>query len=141
MAQARSGDTVRVHYTGKLNDETVFDSSTGREPLEFTVGEGRVIPGFEEAVAGMEVGEEKTVTIPSDQAYGTRREEMVAQVGRDQFPPEIDPRVGQQLQMNREGQTFLVTVADVSDQSVTLDANHPLAGEDLTFDLELVEIV
>jgi peptidylprolyl isomerase len=141
MAQARSGDTVRVHYTGRLEDDRIFDSSAGRDPLEFTLGEGRVIPGFEEAVLGMEVGEERTVTVPADSAYGPRREEMVAQVSRDQFPEEIEPEVGQQLKMSGEGQTFVVMVADVTDWSVTVDANHPLAGEDLTFDLELVEIV
>jgi peptidylprolyl isomerase len=141
MAQARSGDTVRVHYTGRLEDDRIFDSSAGRDPLEFTLGEERVIPGFEEAVLGMEVGEERTVTVPADSAYGPRREEMVAQVSRDQFPEEIEPEVGQQLKMSGEGQTFVVMVADVTDWSVTVDANHPLAGEDLTFDLELVEIV
>jgi peptidylprolyl isomerase len=142
MAQARSGDTVRVHYTGRLDDEQVFDSSQGREPLEFTLGEGRVIPGFEEAVLGMEVGDEKTVTIPSDQAYGPRRDEMVAQVGREHFPPDVEPQVGQQLHMKQDGRAFVVTVTEVSDSDVvTLDANHPLAGQDLTFDLALVDIV
>lgn len=141
MANARTGDTVRVHYTGKLEDEQVFDSSSGREPLEFTLGEGRVIPGFERAVEGMEVGEARTVTIPSVEAYGPRRDEMVATIERTQFPPDIEPQVGQQLQMNQNGQTIPVRVAEVSEQSVTLDANHPLAGRDLTFELELVEIV
>lgn len=141
MASARPGDTVRVHYTGKLGDETVFDSSAGRDPLEFTIGEGRVIPGFETAVEGMAVGEERTVTIPVEQAYGERRDEMVATVGRDQFPPSIEPEVGLQLQMNQNGQPIPVRVTEVSEESVTLDANHPLAGQDLTFDVELVEIV
>lgn len=141
MPNARAGDTVRVHYTGKLGDESVFDSSSGRDPLEFTIGEGRVIPGFEKAVEGMEVGEERTVTIPAQEAYGERRDEMVATVGRDQFPPTIDPEVGQQLQMNQNGQAIPVRVTDVSEESVTLDANHPLAGQDLKFDVELVEIV
>ncbi|HEX8693792.1 MAG TPA: peptidylprolyl isomerase [Longimicrobium sp.] len=141
MAEARAGDTVRVHYTGTLGDGSVFDSSQGREPLEFTVGAGQVIPGFDEAVTGMQPGEEKRVTIPADDAYGQRRPEMVGTVRREQFPPDIQPAVGQQLQMSQQGHTFVVTVTEVSGDEVTLDANHPLAGEDLTFQLELVEIV
>lgn len=141
MAQAQTGDTVRVHYTGKLGDGEVFDSSQGRDPLEFTLGEGKVIAGFDEAVAGMKPGDEKTVVIPAEQAYGPRREEMMGEVPRAQFPPNIEPQVGQQLQMQQGGQNFVVTVADVSDEVVRLDANHPLAGKDLTFDLELVDIV
>lgn len=140
MEQARSGDTVRVHYTGKLEDGTVFDSSRGREPLEFTLGTGQVIPGFDEAVTGMAPGEEKSITIPADEAYGPRRDEMVVTVDRGQFPDNIQPQPGQQLQMVQDGQTMVVTVRDVSDENVTLDANHPLAGKDLSFDLELVEI-
>lgn len=139
---AQSGDTVRVHYTGKLDDGTVFDSSRGRDPLEFTLGEGRVIPGFETAVSGLEPGASRTVTIPVDQAYGQKRDDLMLQVPRAQFPPNIDPQVGQQLQMHQgQGQPLIVTVTAVSDETVTLDANHPLAGKDLTFDLELVEIV
>lgn len=141
MARASAGDTVRVHYTGRLDDGSVFDSSEGREPLEFTLGEGRVIPGFERAILGMEPGEEKTVEIPAEQAYGPHRSEMTAEVGREQFPPHIEPRVGQQLQMSQGGQDFVVTVTEVSEQSVRLDANHPLAGKDLTFHVQLVEIV
>lgn len=141
MAQARSGDTVRVHYTGRLDDGSTFDSSQGREPLEFTLGEGQVIPGFEDGVEGMSPGEEKTVTIPSDQAYGPRSDEMMLVVDRAQFPDHIRPEVGQQLQMSQDGRVAIVTIVDVGDESVTLDANHPLAGQDLTFDLRLVEIV
>lgn len=141
MAQAKSGDTVRVHYTGRLDDGSVFDSSEGREPLEFVLGAQQVIPGFEEAVDGLSPGEERTVDIPADRAYGPRREEMVLTVDRDQFPDEIRPEVGQQLQMSQEGQVAIVTVTGVSDREVTLDANHPLAGKDLTFDVQLVEIV
>ena len=141
MAQARSGDTVRIHYTGRLDDGSTFDSSQGREPLEFTLGEGQVIPGFEDGVEGMSPGEEKTVTIPADQAYGPRNDDMVLVVDRAQFPDHIRPEVGQQLQMSQDGQVAIVTIVDVDDDSVTLDANHPLAGEDLTFDLRLVEIV
>jgi peptidylprolyl isomerase len=140
MAQAQTGDTVRVHYTGRLDGGEVFDSSRGRDPLEFTLGGGQVIAGFDEAVTGMEPGDEKTVTIPAAQAYGPRRDEMSGEVPRAQFPPDIDPQVGQQLQMQQEGQTFVVTVTEVSDEVVRLDANHPLAGKDLTFDLELVGI-
>jgi peptidylprolyl isomerase len=141
MAAAKSGDTVRVHYTGTLDDGSVFDSSQGREPLEFTVGIGQVIPGFDEAVTGMQPGDEKTVTIPSGEAYGERRPEMLATVPRSQFPPEIEPEIGQQLQVSQDGQNFVVTIVEVGDDQVTLDANHPLAGQDLTFRLELVEIV
>jgi peptidylprolyl isomerase len=141
MAQARSGDTVRVHYTGRLDDGTVFDSSDGRDPLEFTLGEGRVIAGFDDAVEGMAPGQERTVTIPSDQAYGPHRGELVLSVDRAQFPEHIEPEPGQQLQMSQQGQTFVVTVREVTPATVTLDANHPLAGQALTFDLQLVEIV
>ena len=141
MAAAKSGDTVRVHYTGTLDDGTVFDSSQGRAPLEFTVGIGQVIPGFDEAVTGMAPGEEKTVTIPSGEAYGEHRPEMLATVPRAQFPPEIEPEIGQELQVSQDGQNFVVRVVEVGEDQVTLDANHPLAGEDLTFKLELVEIV
>ncbi len=141
MAQAKSGDTVRVHYTGRLEDGSVFDSSDGREPLEFVLGAQQVIPGFEAAVDGLSPGEERSVSIPADRAYGPRREEMVLVVGLDQFPAEIQPEVGQQLQMSQDGQVAIVTVTGVSDAEVTLDANHPLAGKDLVFDVQLVEIV
>jgi FKBP-type peptidyl-prolyl cis-trans isomerase 2 len=141
MAQAKSGDTVRVHYTGRLEDGSVFDSSEGREPLEFVLGAQQVIPGFEAAVDGLSPGEERSVSIPADRAYGPRREEMVLTVGRDQFPDGIRPEVGQQLQMSQDGQAAVVTVTGVSDAEVTLDANHPLAGKDLLFDVQLVEIV
>ncbi|HEV2734611.1 MAG TPA: FKBP-type peptidyl-prolyl cis-trans isomerase, partial [Longimicrobiaceae bacterium] len=110
MAQAKSGDTVRVHYTGRLEDGSVFDSSEGREPLEFVLGAQQVIPGFEEAVDGLSPGEERTVSIPADRAYGPRREEMGLVVGRDQFPDEIQPEVGQQLQMSQDGQVAIVTI-------------------------------
>jgi peptidylprolyl isomerase len=142
MAQAKNGDRVKVHYTGKLEDGTVFDSSTDREPLEFTLGQGEVISGFEEAVVGMQPDESKSTTLPPEKAYGSHNPEMVVTVNKDQFPEHLNPRVGQQLQMRQaEGQTIVVAVTDVSESSVTLDANHPLAGRDLTFDIELVEIV
>jgi peptidylprolyl isomerase len=135
-AIAKTGDTVRVHYTGKLADGTVFDTSAGSEPLEFTLGEGKVIPGFEQAVTGMKVGEYKKVTIPVDGAYGQRQEDLIFEVGRDKLSPDIKPEVGMQLQ----GSQGVVTIIKVSETTITLDANHPLAGQDLTFDIELVEI-
>ena len=141
MAQAKTGDTVKVHYTGKLGDGSVFDSSEGRDPLEIKIGGGQLIAGFEEALSGMEIGESKTVTIPADKAYGPYQQEMEMVVGRSQFPAELEPRIGQQLQVGQpEGQTFVVTVTAISGEEVTLDANHPLAGKDLIFDLQLVEI-
>lgn len=140
MRRAHNGDTVSVHYTGTLADGSVFDSSRGRDPLQFTVGEGRVIPGFDAAVSGMAVGEEKKVTIPADQAYGAHRPELMVEVDRAQFPADLHPEIGQQLQLSRGGQVFVVTVRDLSDGSVLLDGNHPLAGQDLTFALELVGV-
>ena len=142
MAHPRSGDTVKVHYTGRFGDGRVFDSSRQREPMEVTVGAGRVIPGFEEALTRMEPGEERTVTIPAEQAYGARRPDLMVAVNRTEFPEHIEPSVGQQLQVRQDdGQVAVVTIAEVSDEQVTIDANHPLAGEDLTFDLELVEVL
>ncbi|HEU5209678.1 MAG TPA: peptidylprolyl isomerase [Longimicrobiales bacterium] len=141
MAQVQSGDTVRVHYTGTLDDGTVFDSSKGRDPIEFTVGGGQVIAGFDAAVSGMAEGESKKVTIPAAQAYGERRDELMLQVDRSQFPADVEPQVGQQFQMSQGEQNFVVNVAAVDGEQVTLDANHPLAGQDLTFELELVDVV
>ncbi|RJP22319.1 MAG: peptidylprolyl isomerase [Candidatus Abyssobacteria bacterium SURF_5] len=141
MNKAKEGDKVRVHYTGKLDDGTVFDSSADREPLEFTIGEEQVIPGFEQAVIGMEPGETKTAAVSPDRAYGPYREEMIVEVDRSQFPDDLEPEVDQRLQMRRaDGHSIVVRVADVSAESVLLDANHPLAGKDLIFDIELVEI-
>ncbi|HEX5724269.1 MAG TPA: peptidylprolyl isomerase [Longimicrobiaceae bacterium] len=141
MAQARDGDKVRVHYTGRLPDGTVIDSSRGRAPLEFTLGEGRVLPGVEEAVAGMSPGEQATVWVPPEKGYGPHREDLLLVVGRDRFPAHLELEVGQRLQMRREGEPpALVTVIEMSEADVTLDGNHPLAGQDLTFDLELLEI-
>lgn len=138
---ASDGDTVSVHYTGTLGDGSVFDSSRGGEPLEFTLGEGKVIAGFEEIVRGMQVGEVKTATIPSDEAYGERREEMVMVVGREQLPEGMEPEVGQQLTVQlSNGATATVLVTEVTETTITLDANHPMAGKDLTFEVELVEI-
>lgn len=141
MAYAQSGDIVRVHYTGRLDDGSIFDSSRDHEPMEVIVGEGKVIPRFEEALTQMEPGDEKVVTIPADEAYGPRRADLLLAVDRTAFPTHIEPEVGLDLQVKQEnGETAVVTVADVSDKQVTLDANHPLAGHDLTFDLEVVEI-
>ncbi|MFP4355533.1 MAG: peptidylprolyl isomerase [Phycisphaerae bacterium] len=141
MPEAKSGDQVSVHYTGKLTDGTVFDSSEGREPLDFTLGQGQVIPGFEQAITGMNTGEKKTVTIPSDQAYGPRREDMVVEVEKEQFPDDVDPEIGQRFQIGADGgQNFTAQVTAVNDNTVTLDANSPLAGQDLVFEIELVDI-
>lgn len=140
MQAASSGDVVQVHYKGLLEDGRVFDSSEGRDPLEFTLGAGQVITGFEQAVAGMAPGEERRVTIPADNAYGQRRDELVLAVDRNELPDGMEPSVGQQLQLSQEGQSFVVTITDVAPEKVTLDANHPLAGEDLTFELQLVGI-
>jgi peptidylprolyl isomerase len=141
MAQAKHGDTVKVHYTGKLDDGTVFDSSAEREPLEFTIGQGNIIPGFEQAVVGMNLGDSKTEVIPIERAYGPYLEEMVVTIDRQQMPADMDPEIGQQLQIQQpDGQVIPVVITEISGSAVTLDANHPLAGEALTFDIQLVEI-
>ena len=140
-ATASDGDTVRVHYTGTLEDGTTFGTSTGNEPLEVTLGAGQLIPGFEKAVYGLKVGESKTVTIPAEEAYGPHRDDLVIVVEREQLPADLDPKVDQQLQMQQpDGRTAVVIVTDVSETTITVDANHPLAGKDLTFEIELVEI-
>lgn len=141
MSEAKQGDTVKVHYRGVLQDGTVFDTSEDRDPLEFTIGEGQVIPGFEEAVVGMEPGESKVVTLEPDDAYGPRRSDLLVEVERNRLPAEMEVEVGSQLQVRQEGGTpRIATIARVGEDSVTLDVNHPLAGKDLTFDIELVEI-
>jgi peptidylprolyl isomerase len=137
---AADGSTVKVHYTGTLDDGTVFDSSKEREPLEFILGEGKVIPGFEAAVKGMEVGQSKTITIPAEEAYGLHRDDLLVPIERKHLPEGLEPEVGQRLQMQKaNGQMSIVTVIEVAEKSITIDANHPLAGKDLTFELELVE--
>lgn len=139
--RAKNGDTVQVHYTGKLADGTVFDSSVGKEPLEFTLGTGFVIPGFDKAVLGMKIGEKKTVTIPASEAYGPRYEEAIIEVSRDGLPGEWVPKVGDQLPMeSSDGRRATGTIIEVSDTTVTVDLNDRLAGKDLTFDIELVKI-
>lgn len=142
MAQtAEKGDTVAVHYTGKLDDGEVFDSSRERDPLEFEVGSGQVIPGFDRAVEGLEVGESREFRIEPDEGYGEPREDLVVDVERSQFPDESKPQVGQQVQVQvAPGQNRVATITEIEDESVTLDLNHPLAGKPLTFDVELVEI-
>lgn len=141
MTEVKTGDTVRIHYTGTLQDGTTFDSSEGRDPLEFQVGSGQIIPGLDVAMPGMAVGEKKTVEVPCDQAYGPVNPEMRQAVPREGIPAEIPLEVGTQLQMQTpEGQVMPVTVVDVAEAEVTLDANHPLAGQDLRFDIELVEV-
>lgn len=142
MSTAQKGNTVKVHYTGKLTDGTVFDSSHNRnEPIEFTLGQKNMIAGFEKAVEGMSVGDTKTTEIPASEAYGEKKDEMIIQVPKTEIPANITPEVGQQLAMQGgNGEQVPVTVTEVTDQGITLDANHPLAGKDLIFDLELVHI-
>ena len=142
MQQAKKGDKVKVHYHGKLTSGETFDSSSGREPLEFEVGSGSVIKGFDEGVTGMEVGQKKTINIPVDDAYGPRSEDMLIEFPKDRFPSGAEIEEGMQLMMgNGSGQNIPVVVVGIKEDSVILDANHPLAGEDLIFDIELIEIV
>jgi FKBP-type peptidyl-prolyl cis-trans isomerase 2 len=138
---AKTGDMVSVHYTGRLNDGTQFDSSTGRAPLEFTLGSGMVIKGFDDGVTGMQIGDKKTVTIPAAEAYGEVNEEMFFNVPKTQFPADLNPQVGDELQMNDDqGHVFPVRVHEVQADAVIIDANHQLAGKELIFDLELVSV-
>lgn len=140
--QAKSGDTVQVHYTGRLTDGTLFDSSQGREPLEFEVGSGMVIPGFDNGVAGMNVGEKKTIHIPANDAYGPVQAEMIIRIPRAEIPADLPLEVGTQLNMHQDGsgQVIPVTVSELTADTVTLDANHVLAGKDLVFEVELVGV-
>lgn len=141
MSQVKNGDTVMVHYTGRLTNGEQFDSSQGGEPLEFTVGEQQVIAGFEEGVLGMEVGEKKTINIPPEKAYGPKSEDLIIQVERGELPEEIEPEVGMQLEARlSNGMTTVVTISGVTDEFVTIDANHELAGEELIFDIESMGI-
>jgi len=142
MQQAQQGDKVRVHYHGTLRTGETFDSSNGREPLEFTVGSGQVIRGFDEGVKGMSVGEKRTLEILVGDAYGEKNQELIIEFPKAQFPADMAPEIGQQLMMsNGSEQSFPVTIKEVKEDSVLLDANHPLAGQDLIFDIELVEII
>jgi len=141
LPMAKNGDTVKVHYKGTLDDGSVFDTSRGGEPLEFILGTGSMIEGFDKAVDGMQVGQIKTVTIPAEKAYGPHRDELVLVIGRDRLPEGLEPGIGQRLQMSQpDGRTVEVVVTVVSEASITVDANHPMAGKDLTFEIELVEI-
>jgi FKBP-type peptidyl-prolyl cis-trans isomerase 2 len=141
MTQAKAGNTVQIHYTGTLNDGSVFDTSEGRAPLSFTLGAGEIIPGLDAAIDGMEVGEKKSVTIPSDEAYGDYQPEARQAVPRESIPDHIPLDPGTMLQMQTpDGRAVAVTVAEADEASVTLDANHPLAGKDLTFDVEVVRV-
>lgn len=142
MKQVKSGDKVKVHYHGKLTNGETFDSSKGREPLEFEVGSGMVIKGFDDGVTGMAIGEKKTITIPYAEAYGPKNPEMIIDVPKDRFPKDMDIQLGMPLGMSDgQGNNYQVTVVEIKEDSVLLDANHPLAGMDLVFDLELVDIV
>jgi FKBP-type peptidyl-prolyl cis-trans isomerase 2 len=141
MQQVKNGDTVNVHYHGKLTDGSTFDSSEGRDPLQFTVGSGQVIKGFDDALIDMKVGEKKTVNIPVDQAYGQRSDNMMMEYPKSDFPADMQPEVGLELHMSdNAGNVFPVVIAEVQDEVVILDANHPLAGQDLIFEIELVSI-
>lgn len=148
MAQAKKGDVVKVHYTGKLQDGSVFDSSRKQEPIQFTIGEKKVIPGFEEAVLKMQPGDTTTITIPSEKAYGPHRPELVVKLDRKEVPDNVKPEIGQVLRIKQEApekggqeRIFAVTITGITDTHITLDANHPLAGKDLTFEIELIEIL
>jgi FKBP-type peptidyl-prolyl cis-trans isomerase 2 len=141
MEQVKQGDKVNVHYHGKLTDGSTFDTSEGRDPLSFVAGQGQVIKGFDEAVLDMKVGDKKTVNIPVANAYGERNEDMVMEYPVTDFPADMKPEVGMELQMGDDtGNVFPVVIVEVGDETVVLDANHPLAGQDLVFDIELVSI-
>ncbi len=141
MAQAKKGDIVAVHYTGKLADGTIFDTSYSRAPLQLKIGDGRLIAGFEQAVVGMEKGQKKTVIIPSAEAYGPRQDKAVVELERKNLPPGYEPKVGQRIELTQEDETnILVSVTAVTNSTITVDANHPLAGKDLTFEIELVSL-
>ncbi|HOW42854.1 MAG TPA: peptidylprolyl isomerase [Candidatus Omnitrophota bacterium] len=142
MLKAKTGDTVKVHYVGTIENNVVFDDSYQRkQPMEFKIGANMLIQKFEDTVVGMSIGEKRTVNIPSDEAYGPHKKEMVVTVPRNQLPADIQPVVGMQLQVSQDEQVFAVTIAEVTDTTLSLDANHPLAGKDLTFNIELVEIL
>lgn len=139
---AEAGKKVKVHYTGTLDDGQVFDSSREKQPLEFELGAGQVIPGFDQAVTGMEIGESKKVTIPEAEAYGPYNQEMVFTTDKSQFDEGVEPQVGQQFQAQTpDGQPLFLVVKEITDEGIVMDANHPMAGKDLTFELELMEIL
>ncbi|MCF4101522.1 peptidylprolyl isomerase [Gillisia sp. M10.2A] len=141
MSQVKQNDTVKVHYTGKLADGQVFDSSVGKDPIEFTLGQGQLIPGFEKGLIDMQLNEKKTINIPKEEAYGEPRQELIQEVDKSQLPEEITPEVGMGLvSKGPDGQEMNLLVSEVKENSIVVDANHPLAGKDLIFDLEVVEI-
>ena len=141
MNRAKTGDTVRVHYTGKYQDGSVFDSSFERKPIEFTIGSGTLIPGFEEGVIGMGAGETKTIIVPPEEGYGPRSENLLVDVKKTDFAVDAEPSIGEQyLIRQQEGNDLVVTIAHITDDMVTLDANHPLAGKTLAFDIQVVDI-
>jgi len=142
MAEAKKGDAVKVFYIGRMEDGSVFDTSEGQDPLEFTIGKHEVIYGFEHAVIGMQPGESKTVTLSAEDSYGPHREDMVAEVPRKDVPEHIDLVVGNYLELTRgDGEAMPVKIAELNETTVTLDANHPLAGRELTFEIRLLEII
>ena len=142
MANAKSGDLVKVHYTGKLDDGNVFDSSQGRDPLEFKIGEQQVLKKFEDSVEGLEIGETTKIHIPAEEAYGVRHEHLVVKLPKQNLPPELVPEIGMKLQtQTKEGDVMVVKITDVGENEITIDANHELADKDLHFEIELVEIV
>lgn len=145
MAQAKAGDTVRVHYEGQLSDGTIFDSSLEREPIEFILGQDTVIPGFEQAVIGMEVGESKDISIPPEEGFGDYSEDLVVNIEKTILPPDINPELGMQLEVSSEKEEEetprVFTIADIAEDSITLDGNHPLAGAEIAFKIELLEIL
>lgn len=142
MTTAKTGDTVKVHYTGKLDSGDAFDSSVNREPLEFTIGKGQLLKMFEDAVVGMSPGESTEIQIPPENGYGLKRDELVGEIPLEKLPDDLSPEVGMRLQMQTpEGQALIITITDVTDTAIAVDGNHPLAGENLNFDIELLEIV
>jgi peptidylprolyl isomerase len=142
MANAKNGDRVRVHYTGKLDDGNIFDSSRDRDPLEFIIGENQVLKKFESSVEGLEVGETTSIHIPAEEAYGVRQENLVVQVPKQNLPEELTPEVGMKLQtQTKEGDIMVVKITEVAENEITIDANHELADKDLNFEIELVEII
>jgi FKBP-type peptidyl-prolyl cis-trans isomerase 2 len=141
MSTAKTGDTVKVHYTGRLDDDTVFDTSRGKSPLQLTIGEGNLIKGFEKGLIGMEVGEKKNLVIPPEEAYGQNDEKLTTKVSRSHLPDSVQPAIGMQLQVKqKDGSIFMVWITGMDEETVTLDANHPLAGKTLNFDVELTDI-
>ena len=142
MTQAKEDDTVRVHYTVRLDNDTIVGSTKSEEPLQFTLGKGQVLPGFEQAVMGMNSGESKTILVAADQAFGPHLDEMVVVVDRGRLPEGLNPKEGDKIQLQtRSGETMTVSVTDVSESTITIDGNHPLAGKDLIFDIEFLEVV